>query len=200
MRGGISEYVLLNLQDIDSIKPCVEKAVGFYGKIDILVNSAGIHLTRTFADFSNMTEKEYDSIMGINLKGTYFVCQAVSNYMIENEVKGHILNISSSSALEPAWSPYRISKWGIRGITLGLAEVLLPYGITVNAIAPGPTATDMLGVKEGDRIYTDLNPVGRYVMPEEIANCAKLMVSDTGKMIVGDTLYITGGRGTIDMR
>ena len=119
--------------------------------------------------------------------------------MIDNKIQGHILNISSSSALRPAWTPYQMSKWSIRGFTQGLADTLLPYGIVVNAIGPGQTATKMLGMEENDSIYNATNPVGRYAMPEEIANLALLMVGKTGDLIIGETFYITGGSGSISM-
>lgn len=198
--GKNSKYIVLNLLNTKEINEKVNEASKIFGKIDILVNSAGIHSTKMINDFLEVSEEEYDSIMGINLKGTFFICQAIGNYMIENKIKGHILNISSSVALEPAWTPYRLSKWGMKGFTLGLADKLLQYGIIVNAIAPGSTATNMLGFKEGNSIFTEDNRVGRYVMPDEIATYAKLMVSDLGNMIVGDTLYIAGGRGIIDVR
>ena len=137
--------------------------------------------------------------MGINAKGTYFMSQAVSKFMIERKIHGHILNVSSSSSLRPAWTPYQMSKWAVRGLTLGLADVLLPHGIIVNAIAPGPVATPMLGKFEGDSIYNRMNPSGRYSMPQEIANLAVFMVSSMGDLIVGDTFYITGGSGTISL-
>ena len=146
-----------------------------------------------------MTEAEYDSIMDINAKGTYFMSQAVGKHMIEKKVRGHILNVASSSALRPAWTPYQMSKWAVRGLTLGLADVLLPYGIVVNAIAPGPVATPMLGKFEGDSIYNETSPSGRYAMPEEIAQLAVFMVSHLGDLIVGDTFYMTGGSGTITL-
>lgn len=165
-------------------------------RIDILVNSAGI-LNHT--DFLEMSEDEYDRIMDINAKGTFFMSQAVAKHMIENRIKGHILNLSSSSSLRPAWTPYQISKWAVRGMTLGMADRLLPYGIIVNAIAPGPVATPMLGKHEGDSIYNATCPAGRYAMPEEIARLATFMVSDLGDMIVGDTFYMTGGSGTISL-
>lgn len=126
--------------------------------------------------------------MDINAKGSFFMSQAVGRFVIENRIKGHILNVTSSSALRPAWTPYQMSKWAVRGFTMGLADKLLPYGIIVNAIAPGPTATPMLGKQEGDSIYNDSNPSGRYAMPEEIASLAAIMVSDMGNMIVGDTV------------
>lgn len=166
-------------------------------RIDILVNSAGLV---AHTDFCQMTEEEYDSIMDVNAKGTYFMSQAVSHFMIEKKTKGHILNVTSSSALRPAWTPYQMSKWAVRGLTLGLADLLLPYGIVVNAIAPGPVATPMLGKAEGDSIENPESPCGRFAMPEEIASLAVFMVSDMGNLIVGDTYYMTGGSGTIDLK
>ena len=125
--------------------------------------------------------------------------QGIAKYMIDNGIEGHILNVSSSSAQRPAWTPYEISKWAINGMTKGMADVLLPYGIIVNAIAPGPTATPML-IKNGDScISNDNNLIGRFEMPSEIANLATFMVSNLGNMIVGDTVYISGGSGVISM-
>ena len=95
---------------------------------------------------------------------------------------------------------YRLSKWGIKGMTLGVAQQMLPYGITVNAIAPGSTSTNLLGVSDGDSIYTEDNEVSRYAMPDEIATYAKLLMSDAGNMVVGDTIYISGGRGLVSIR
>lgn len=197
---GGGKSVILNLSSIKEIEESVSKAITIYGHIDILVNSAGIHSTKVFENFMEIEEKDYDSIMDINLKGTYFVTQKVAKHMVANKIHGHILNISSSTALEPAWSPYRLSKWGIKGMTLGFAQQLQPYGIIVNAIAPGSTATKLLGFKEGDSIYSADNGNHRLTLPSEIAEYAKLMVSGLGDMIVGDTLYISGGRGTIDRR
>lgn len=198
--GDNCAYIIMDLNKVTSFQDKLNEAIKIFGKIDILVNSAGIHSTKMISEFLDVDEKEYDSIMNINLKGTYFLSQKVANYMIENKIKGHILNISSSVANEPAWSPYRLSKWGIKGFTKGLAEKLLPYNIIVNAIAPGSTATQLLGVNEGDSIYTDDNKIGRYVMPQEIAEFALLLVSSLGDMVVGDTIYISGGRGVIDYR
>lgn len=139
------------MANVDAIPEKIKEAASLYeeNRIDILVNSAGIHHTLSF---DNMTEEEFDRIMDTNVKGTFFVSWAVGNYMIENRIKGHILNISSSSALRPAWELYQISKWAIRGFTLGLAEKLQLYGIVVNAIAPGQTATPMLGKNSRDDI------------------------------------------------
>lgn len=195
--GGVnSKYMVWNILETKNIPNKLEEALEKFEekRIDILVNSAGIVAKHSFRE---ITEKEYDTIMDTNAKGTFFMSQAVGEYMIKNKIKGHILNVTSSSALRPAWTPYQMSKWAVRGFTLGLADVLLPYGIIVNAIAPGPVATPMLDKKEGESIYNESSPSGRYAIPSEIAELAVFMVSDLGNLIVGDTFYITGGSGTI---
>lgn len=163
-------------------------------RIDILVNNAGL----VGGDIKICEEDKYDAILNTNLKGSFFLTQLVARYMKDSQIEGNILNIGSSSSLRPATSAYTISKWGIRGFTLGMAKALAPYGITVNAIAPGPTATPMLmpnGVS--DDISFPKNPIGRYARPEEIANMAVFLVSPMGRTIVGDMIFMTGGAGVI---
>lgn len=195
-----SKYCIINLSEISEIENGVQNAINCFGHIDILVNSAGIHSNKIFNNFLEVNESDYDTIMNVNLKGTYFVTQLIAKHMISNKIRGHILNISSSTALEPAWSPYRLSKWGIKGLTLGFAQQLQEFGITVNGIAPGSTATNLLNYREGDSLWTKDNKNQRYILPNEIAHYAVLMASSLGDMIVGETLYISGGRGTIDRR
>lgn len=190
--------LLIDVRNIEQLPNKVKQAEALFdeNRIDILVNSAGVVVKHGFWEID---EKEYDGIMDTNAKGTFFMSKIVGKAMVEKNVKGHILNVSSSSALRPAWTPYQMSKWVVRGLTLGLADTLLPYGIVVNAIAPGPTATPMLGKKEGSSISEPNNPSKRYAMPEEIASMAVYMVSGAGDMIVGDTVYMTGGSGTITL-
>jgi len=197
---GTDAFLIINMKEVSSFDSKIKEAISIYGKIDIFINCHGIHTKRKDFDFLNVTEEEYTSVMDVNLKGTYFICQAVARYMIQNEIRGHLLIISSQSALEPSWSPYRLSKFGISGITSGMAQKLLPYGIIVNAVAPGPTATKMQDECVRGSIYTKDNPIERYTMPEEVAEFARMLVSPLGDTIVGDTLYMSGGRGIIDMR
>ena len=194
--GDNARCLQINVLDVSAIPDKIKEAALLFeeNRIDILVNSAGVV---NHSSFENMSESEYDLIMDINAKGTFFMCQAMSAYMIEHSIKGHILNVTSSSALRPAWTPYQMSKWAIRGFTLGLADTLIPHGIIVNAIAPGPVATEMLGKKADDDINNSSSPIGRYALPSEIASLATFMVSELGDMIVGDTFYMTGGCGTI---
>lgn len=162
--------------------------------IDILVNNAGV-ISKTH--FGKTDEKDYNLVMETNLKGTYFLSEIVSNYMIENGIKGNILNIYSSSALRPAVSAYSMAKWAIHGLTLGMAKKLSPYGIVVNSIAPGPTATRMLQSDNIININRMSSPSERYATASEIANLAVIMVSDMSKMLNGDTMYATGGCGLL---
>lgn len=188
------------MNDSSSFDKKISEASNIFGKIDIFVNSHGIHTNRKGFNFINVTEDDYDNVMNINLRGTYFICQSIAKYMIKEKIRGHILIISSQSAIEPSWSPYRLSKFGESGLISGFAQVLLPYGIIVNGIGPGPTATGMQDECFDGSIYTKDNPTERYTMPNEIAEYAKLLVSELGNTIIGDTLYMSGGRGIIDKR
>ena len=161
--------------------------------IEVLVNNAGV----LGASMPNATEEAFDKVIDTNLKGVFFLSQLFGGYLKANKVEGNILNVGSSSCLRPATSAYTLSKWGIRGLTLGLAKSLAPYGVTVNGIAPGPTATPML-LKDGQGNITNKgNPIGRYALPEEIANMAVVLVSPMGRTIVGDMVYMTGGAATV---
>lgn len=190
--------MVLNLTEIHKFEDKILEAANLMESknIDILINCAGYNPKKGFFD---IVEDDYDKTMNINVKGTFFMCQAMSKFMIHNNIKGHILNLSSSSALRPAWSPYEMSKWNIKGFTVGLADTLIPFGIIVNAIAPGPTATPMLNKVNDKDLELQSSPIGRYATPDEIANLALILVSDYGNLIIGDTLYATGGSGIISL-
>ncbi|WP_347460534.1 SDR family oxidoreductase [Clostridium sp. DMHC 10] len=147
--------------------------------------------------FPDTSEEDYDRVLETNLKGMYFLSQEIAKYMVDNKIKGNILNITSSSALRPGISPYIVSKWGERSLTLGMAKKYLPYGIIVNGLAPGSTLTPMLRKDEENDLNLDYSPSKRYAAPEEIGNLATVLVSSMGRMIVGDTIYATGGAGVI---
>lgn len=160
--------------------------------IDILVNNAGI-----LGNNCNDPEREYDSVMNTNLKGMFFLSDLVAQYMIDHSIHGNILNIASSSSLRPAVNAYTLSKWGIRGLTLGLAKKFIKHGIVVNGVAPGPTATPMMKKDGNLDLSLPNNPSGRFTTPEEIANLSLFLVSNMGRQIVGDIVYISGGAGVI---
>lgn len=185
----------LDNQNVESFKEKIKHASSFFGKIDILVNNAGV-LTHNTVGNENL--KKYDEVLNTNLRGPFFLCQVIGHYMKDNKIRGNILNIGSSSCFRPASTAYTLSKWGIRGVTLGLARMLAPYGITVNGLAPGVTLTGM--VAEADKkknLYFPYTPLGRYILPEEIANMAVVLVSDMGKSVMGDIVCMTGGSGIL---
>lgn len=195
--GSVLGYVLDNTQvsSFDNALTDIRNMVSDKAKcIDILVNNAGIG---TGLPIPNTTETDWDATMDTNLKGTYFLSQSFGKYLKDNKIHGNILNITSSSCLRFGTTPYVISKWGIRSLTLGLAKALAPYGITVNAVAPGPTATPMLRTSFEENLTLPNSPIRRFILPDEIANAAVFMVSDMGKAAVGDTLYMTGGAGIL---
>lgn len=185
----------MDSSNIEQIKCEFEKITKVIAplEISILVNNAGIlggTLGRTSPD-------EFSKIIDTNLKGIFFLSEITVGYMKSRQISGNILMIASSSSLRPAISAYTISKWGLRGFILGLAKACAPLGIIVNGIAPGPTATEMLGKDNVSDIYLESSPISRYALPEEIANMAIILCSDMGKSIVGDIVYMTGGAGLI---
>lgn len=197
--GINAKGIQVDLKNVSQFEKKVMRAIEqFHEKrLDILVNAAGVHGNQCFGEVS---EETWDSVLDVNLKGMFFMTQAVGNYMKNNNIKGHILNVSSAAALKPGYTPYEISKSGVKSLTLGVAAELIQYGIIVNAIAPGPVATEMLGRKEGDTLYTDCVPAMRFATPSEIAQLAVIMASDMCNLVIGDTFYISGGSGTIKYR
>lgn len=188
-------YIVADVMDTEKLMTIVGEYIK-EKQIDILVNSAGV------LDKEPMlakTSNGYDTVMNTNLKAAYFMCQIIANHMLTNGIKGHILNISSSSSKRPGWGPYQLSKHGLNAMTEGFAMRLAPNGITVNGIAPGITATPMQddNLVEGSLTYD--NPMRRAQSPEEIANLAVFMASDLGNSIIGDTVLMTGGSGNLSI-
>lgn len=192
--NGIVLGIALDNADIKTMPDKFNDLLNLLGnnQIDILVNNAGIGMGMV----KGTEEDEYDGIMDTNLKGTYFLSKLVAKYMIDHNIHGNILNICSSSSLRPAIQPYTLSKWGMRGLTLGMAKALCKHGIVVNGIAPGPTISGFTSQTEDD-IYKEDSPIGRWALPSEIANMAVMLVSNACRTIVGDIIYMTGGAGII---
>lgn len=186
-------YPILDNRNVPSFDNALTEILQKIGnkKISILVNNAGVQSVH----FGETTEAEYDACLDTNLKGAYFLTQKVAKYMVNNQIKGNILNIASSSSLRPAANAYTISKVGLKEITAGIAKSLIPHGIIVNGIAPGPTATPMLIKSPNPNLAISHNPLGRYALPEEIANMAVILTSDMGRTIVGSLVFMTGGGG-----
>ena len=177
----------------------VELAIEKYGRIDVLVNVAGV-APKVRRDILELTEESYDYVMNINTKGTLFLTQLVANRMKMNggENKGYIVNISSMSAYTSSTSrgEYCISKAGVSMIRKLFADRLAEYGIPVNEIRPGIIATGMTeGVKAKYDALIDggLLPIKRWGKPEDIADAVYALCSGALPYVTGQSLDVDGG-------
>ncbi|MEY9358829.1 glucose 1-dehydrogenase [Bradyrhizobium yuanmingense] len=181
--------------DVDQL---VTTAVKEFGRLDIMVNNAGVARNR---DILDITEEEFDEILGINLKGAFFGVQAAARQMIAQGSGGVIVNMSSVNALLaiPALATYAMSKGGMKQLTSVAAVALAPHNIRVVAVGPGTILTDM--VKSS--IYTSADarktvmsrtPAGRGGEPSEVASVVAFLASDDASYITGQTIYPDGGR------
>jgi 3-oxoacyl-[acyl-carrier protein] reductase len=183
----------------DSVDAAVERVVDELGRIDVLVNNAGI--TRDNLLFK-MSEDDWDMVMNVHLRGSFLMSRAAQKHMVAHKY-GKILNLSSTSALgNRGQANYSAAKMGLQGFTKTLAIELGPFGINVNAIAPGFIVTDMtdetarrVGVEpeEWRKMAAEANPVRRVGYPEDIAAAAAFLCSDEASFITGQVLYVDGG-------
>ena len=194
-------YVKGNLASAEDRKNIVDTAMNTYGRIDVLVNVAGV-APKVRNDILEMTEESYDFVMDINTKGTLFLTQLVANQMIKQEktngIKGYIANVSSCSAYTSSTSrgEYCISKAGATMITKLFADRLACEGITVNEICPGIIQTGMTEkVKEkyDNLIAGGLVPLGRWGLPEDCANAIYVLCSGLLGYTTGQSIIVDGG-------
>lgn len=179
-----------NREDVENM---IDYCVREFGGLDILINNAGISQDKLFTD---ITDKDWDRMMNINLKGSFYCSQVALKYMI-SEKKGNIINISSIWGISGASCEvhYSITKAGIIGMTKALAKEVGPSNIRVNSIAPGVINTDMLSGygKEDINVLVEETPLMRLGTPEDIANCAIFLASDKSNFITGQVISLNGG-------
>ena len=194
-------YVSGNLASGEDRANLVKVALDTYGRIDALVNVAGV-APKVRNDILEMTEESYDFVMDINLKGTFFLTQLVANQMIKQEatngIKGYIASVSSCSAYTSSTSrgEYCMSKAGATMMTKLFADRLASEGITVNEICPGIIATGMTEkVKEkyDNLIAGGLVPLGRWGTPEDCANALYTLCSGALGYTTGQSIIVDGG-------
>ena len=180
---------------VDEVRAMVHRAADHFGRLDILVNGAGINYRRPLETF---TEDDWDSLMAINLKGAFFAAQEAVSFM-RRQSWGRIINVGSIAfdIVVPNVALYAISKGGMRGMTRALAVDLAKDGITVNAIAPGRFWTQMTdSVFSKPELYesaVSVIPVGRPGIPSDLAGATVLLASDAGSYITGQTIFVDGG-------
>ncbi|OGV82671.1 MAG: hypothetical protein A3K19_32530 [Lentisphaerae bacterium RIFOXYB12_FULL_65_16] len=178
---------------VPQIQPRLAEVWAALGGLDIAVNNAGV--VRLPKDHPNPTpEAAWDYILDINLKALHFMCEAVAKRMKEQK-RGVIINLASDAGLRAAPNAYCISKWGVVGYTQGLAKLMAPHGVRVNAIAPGPVATDMMNCADGQPKDWPAGPLGRYALPEEIAPIAVFLASDDSRAVFGEVIVANSANG-----
>lgn len=184
----------VDVTKIDEIESLVAEVARQFGRIDVLVNNAGIlHAT----PIEDVSEEEWDRILDVDLKAVFFMSQRVLPPMKKNG-KGKIINISSLSGRMGGYAngiAYSAAKAGVIGLTMGMARRLARYNITVNAVAPGTTETDIVKAFTPEKMAAlrQLVPLGRLGKPADIANLVTFLASDRADFITGAVIDINGG-------
>jgi len=176
----------------------VATAVKEFGRIDVMVNNAGVARNRDFLDIS---EAEFDDVMGINLKSAFFGVQAAARQMIAQGGGGVVINMSSVNALLaiPSLATYAMSKGAMKQLTSVAAVALAPHGIRVVAVGPGTILTEMVATaifssEDARRSVLSRTPAGRCGEPSEVASVVAFLASNDASYITGQTIYPDGGR------
>jgi len=194
--GGKAILVQADVSILADTQNLVDQAYKQLGRCDILVNNAGIEIESPFWD---VTEKDYDAVLNVNLKGAFFLTQAFVRRLRDAKQPGRVINISSvhEDMVFPHFSTYCVSKGGMRMLTRDLAVELGPLNITVNNIAPGaiatPINTKMMENKAELAALLRNIPLGRMGTPEEVAGLALFLASDDGAYCTGSTFILDGG-------
>jgi glucose 1-dehydrogenase len=174
----------------------IQQTVEHFNRLDIMVNNAGMEIHNAFLD---VTEEQWDRVLSVDLKGTFFCAQAAAREMVKRKTAGRIINISSvhEDLAMPQNAPYCCAKGGIRMMTRTICLELAPYNITVNNIAPGaidtPIDADVKANPEKMAALLKEIPQHRMGQPEEVAKLALFLASDAAAYVTGSTYIIDGG-------
>jgi 3-oxoacyl-[acyl-carrier protein] reductase len=196
-RPGSVDAMACNIAHVDEIESLVGQAEGFLGRIDILINNAGIAWEEPFLE---ITPEHWDQIMQVNLRGMFLVGQAVARRMVADCKGGAIVNMSSTNGLvgEEKYAHYNATKGGVLLLTKTMALELGRYGIRVNALCPGfiqtPLSESIYGPESIAAYGRDKIPMLRVGKPEEVAAAYAFLASDDASFINGEGLVIDGGQ------
>ena len=202
--GRKSLAIKADVSDSAEVNDMVAQTIKEFDKIDILVNNAGGISLATGGAINDVTEEDWDRIIGINLKGQFLCCKAVVPYMKKNKY-GKIINVSSMGAIHPPApiAHYHSAKGGILGLTYNLALELARLNITVNAILPGPIRSEFFNKmlkeaseKEAEAFFEKLGkrvPMQRIGTPEDIAGVALFLASELSSYVTGEAICVGGG-------
>lgn len=199
--GGEARSFFVDIADEKSIIRFIEKALEWTGKIDLLVNNAGVNFQYSVED---CPPDEFDRCIAINLKGHY-LCSKHTIPFLKKEQGANIVNIASTHAIrtQPSYFPYNATKGGIISMTRGMAIDLSKYGIRVNAVCPGFIQTAIMDpalYDEGSAYLKKVlpyHPAGRIGQPEDIAYAVGFLASEKASFINGESLVVDGGRNAL---
>ena len=201
---GAAGRVLVQRADVaikSDVVQLIEAAVRHFGRLDIMVNNAGI---APVVDFLDVTEELLDRVLDVNLKGAFYGTQAAGRQMISQGQGGVIINMSSinSGLANPNVAPYAISKGGMNQVTSTAAVAFAPHGIRVVGVGPGTIMTDMVAGafvnSAGNHAILSRTPLGRYGQASEIAAVVAFLASDDASYMTGETVYVDGGRRVLN--
>jgi NAD(P)-dependent dehydrogenase (short-subunit alcohol dehydrogenase family) len=186
----------LDVASRESTLAVVDSVVRRFGRLDVVVNNAGINRPGWSAD---MAEADWDAVLEVNLKGAFLLSQAAIP-QLERQRGGRIVNIASRTWLSGTVPAYTASKAGLIGLTRSLARELGPLGVTVNAVAPGTVPTpfnlqsrDQAALDEKYATQTNLTPLGRLATPDDVAAAVAFFASPEAGFITGEVLHVAGG-------
>ncbi len=181
---------------VSDVRQMIESGMQHFGKLDILVNNSGLEKR---ADFWEVTEEDYDSVINVNLKGVFFATQAIVQHLRETKRSGKIINISSvhEELPFPHFTSYCASKGGVKMMMRNLAVELGALGITINNVAPGaietPINKELLNNPEKLNAVLKNIPLGRLGQPNDVAALVAFLASPDADYITGSTFYVDGG-------
>jgi gluconate 5-dehydrogenase len=193
--GTKASFVTADVTDQKQVEAMVDSALKFLGKIDILINSAGINIR---GPIDELTPADFDKVISVNVKGTWLVSRAVVPHM-KKQGSGKIINLASTLGLVGLSNrtPYASSKGAVVQMTKALALELAPFNINVNALCPGPFLTDMnipiADTEDGQKFVVGATALGRWARLEEIQGAALFLASDAGSYMVGSMVTVDGG-------
>jgi 3-oxoacyl-[acyl-carrier protein] reductase len=197
--GGEAVGFGCDVANRDEVESAIAQVAEKYGRLDILVNNAGVLRDNLLF---KMSDEDWDIVMNVHLKGTFLCSRAAQKYMVQQRY-GKIVNTSSTSALgNRGQANYSAAKAGLQGFTKTLAIELGPFGINVNAVAPGFIATEMTkataerqgrNFEESIKMAAERIPVRRVGQPEDVANVVAFLVSDEASYVSGQVIYVNGG-------